>query len=55
MTVWTLVGYWREVPGKDIVRVSDDYDVPVEAVQAALAFYTRNRALIDGRLALNAV
>jgi uncharacterized protein (DUF433 family) len=54
VSVWTLVGYWRDVVSKDVDKVADDYEVPVDAVRAALAFYERNRELIDARLALNA-
>jgi uncharacterized protein (DUF433 family) len=53
VSVWTLVGYWRDVAGEDVERVAEDYEVPVDAVRAALAFYENNRTLIDARLALN--
>jgi uncharacterized protein (DUF433 family) len=51
--VWALVGYSFAVNG-DIERIAADYDVPVDAVAAALAYYRRHRALIDARLAANA-
>ena len=50
--VWALVGHLPAVGG-DRVRLARAYRVPVEAVDAALAYYARNRALIDGRLAAN--
>ncbi len=37
----------------DVRRVADDYDIPVEAVEAALAYYREHRAVIDDRLAAN--
>ena len=50
--VWALIG---ALPGvdHDPERLADLYGVPVEAVQAALAFYRRHRCLIDARLAEN--
>ena len=51
--VWALVGHMNAVDG-DPCRVAEEYDVPLEAVQAALAYYNRYRAYIDARLLLNA-
>ena len=51
--VWAIVGYLPAVGG-DPVRVAEDYEVPLDAVRAALAYYRRHRALIDARLAANA-
>lgn len=51
--VWALVGYRLMVDG-DAERVADDYDLPQEAVTAALAYYRRHRAVIDARIAANA-
>jgi len=52
--VWTLIGYWKAAKG-DIVRVATDYEVPAAAVEAAVAYYERNKAVIDGRIAANTV
>jgi uncharacterized protein (DUF433 family) len=52
IAVWALVGYLRMVDG-DIARVAADYDLPREAVDAALAYYRQHRAAIDARLAAN--
>jgi uncharacterized protein (DUF433 family) len=41
--VWALIGYLR-TPGADIERVAADYDVPIDAVKAALAYYHRYQA-----------
>jgi uncharacterized protein (DUF433 family) len=50
--VWALIGY-LQTPGADIERVAADYDVPIEAVQAARAYYHRYQAPIDARIAAN--
>ncbi len=51
--VWALIGYLRVVDG-DLAEVATAYDVPEDAVLAALAYYKRNPALIDAQLAINA-
>ncbi|MGH2354416.1 MAG: hypothetical protein ACRDJN_22650 [Chloroflexota bacterium] len=50
--VWALIAYLSVAKG-DAARVAHDYDVPLDAVLAALAYYRRNRKLIDARLLLN--
>ena len=52
--VWAIVGYLEAVHG-DILQVAADYDVPVEAVEAALAYYRRHTTLINARIAANAL
>src|SRR5438094_6166947 len=54
VSIWTLIGYWRDVVDRNVEQVAEDYEIPVEAVRAALAFYEQHRKLIDARLALNA-
>ncbi|MGI8855689.1 MAG: DUF433 domain-containing protein [Thermomicrobiales bacterium] len=54
VAVWALVGYLRGAQG-DILRVADDYDIPVEAVEAAIAYYHEHQILIDARRAANRV
>jgi uncharacterized protein (DUF433 family) len=49
--VWALVAYYRGFE-EDIERVAHDYDIPVGAVRAALAYYARERRFIDARLTL---
>ena len=51
--VWALIGYWKAAEG-DVERVAADYRLPREAVEAAIAYYKRNRAVIDARIAANA-
>jgi uncharacterized protein (DUF433 family) len=51
--VWAIVGHWRAVGG-NAERVAQSYRIPREVVEAALAYYKRHTAVIDGRLAANA-
>lgn len=51
--VWALIGYLRVVDG-DMARVAGDYDVPEDAMRAALLYYARHQVEIDGHLAANA-
>ncbi|HET8632404.1 MAG TPA: hypothetical protein VFL91_33680 [Thermomicrobiales bacterium] len=51
--VWAIIGYLPAV-SQDLAQAAADYVVPVEAVEAAVAYYARRRCLIDARLAANA-
>ena len=48
--VWRLIGSVHAVEG-EAERVSHDYQIPVEAVEAAIIYYLRNKTAIDARLA----
>ena len=50
--VWALIGQLRAIGG-DLDQLAADYELPREAVEAALAFYRRNKQYIDARLLLN--
>jgi uncharacterized protein (DUF433 family) len=50
--IWALAGYYLGM-GCDIERVAADYDLPIEAVVAALAYYRRHKAVIDARIDAN--
>lgn len=52
--VWAVIGYLKAAGG-DVEWVAGGFDVPTEAIQAARAYYKRHKALIDARLAMNAV
>ncbi len=52
VSVWALVGYLRGT-NVSVQQVAADYDLPIEAVEAAMAYYRRHKALIDSRLAIN--
>ena len=53
ISVWAIVGHLGGDDG-DVRQAADDYDIPVEAVEAAVAYYREHRAVIDDRLAANA-
>ena len=53
--LWALISYLDRAVDGDIEQAAVDYDVPVEAVHAALAYYRRHQAPIDARILLNAV
>jgi len=48
--VWALIGHWKAT-NHDAAEVAAAYDVPEEAIHAALAYYRRHKAAIDTRLA----
>lgn len=50
--VWALIGYLPAV-GNNVEQVARDYDLPVEAVRAAVAYHREHRDVIDGRLEAN--
>ena len=52
IAVWAIIGQLR-AEGRDVPRVAEDYEIPVEAVEAALAYYHQHRAVIDDRLRAN--
>lgn len=51
--VWALVAH-AQATGGGSDQVSKDYDLPIQAVEAALAYYRRHRAAFDARIAANA-
>ena len=50
--VWALVSYLRLVDG-NVEKAAAAYALPREAVEAALAYYQRNKKYIDARILLN--
>lgn len=52
MHVWALIGEYKGAGG-DIAEVAAAYRVPVEIVEAALAYYRLHKDAIDCRLAAN--
>ncbi len=52
VSVWALIGYLHVVDNS-VARVAEDYGLPGEAVEAALAYYRHHRQPIDARLLLN--
>lgn len=53
-SVWAIIGHLEGAHG-DVRQTADDYGVPRAAVEAALAYYLRHRAVIDARRAANRV
>jgi uncharacterized protein (DUF433 family) len=51
--VWALVAHFHAL-ADDAEQVARDYDLRPEALQAALAYYRRNKAAIEARIAANA-
>lgn len=52
ISVWAIIGYLEATQG-DRDRVARTYLIPREAVDAAIAYYERNREVIDNRLDAN--
>ncbi|MGH2449074.1 MAG: DUF433 domain-containing protein [Chloroflexota bacterium] len=50
--VWALIGQLQALDG-DLDQLAQDYELPREAVDAALAYYSCNKEYIDARLLLN--
>jgi uncharacterized protein (DUF433 family) len=50
--VWAVIGQLK-VERWDIDAVARSYDLPREAVEAAIAYYQANKNFIDARLLLN--
>lgn len=53
VSVWAIIGYLEAVNG-DLGKAAEDYGLPREAVEAAVAYYNQNKAIVDARLAANA-
>ena len=52
ISVWALVAYWQ-ASGHDAAQTAMDYELPLEAVEAALTYYRQNQGAIDARLEAN--
>lgn len=46
--VWALIGYLEAYHG-DLASVAAAFDIPLDAVRAAVAYYHRHRTVIDAR------
>jgi uncharacterized protein (DUF433 family) len=53
ISVWALIGALRMYDG-DPAQVAEGYQIPLEAMQATLAYYQQHQCAIDARLAANA-
>jgi uncharacterized protein (DUF433 family) len=52
VSVWAIVAFLR-VYHDDTARVADHFGISVDEVEAALAYYRRNKKYVDARLTLN--
>ena len=54
VSVWALVAYLT-ANKLDPAQVAADYDLPEDAVEAALAYYRCHKEIIDARILLNQI
>lgn len=47
--VWAIAGYYLDVANGDVAAVARAYEVPLDAIHAAVKFYERHRGEIDAR------
>lgn len=47
--VWSLIGYLKGMDGNR-AEVAAGFDLPVEAIEAAEAYYRRHKEIIDNRI-----
>ncbi len=50
VAVWAIISRFETVNGGDLDEAAADYDLPREAVEAALAFYEQHKCAIDARI-----
>ena len=51
--VWALISYWQQAVCGDLAQAAADYEISLEAAEASVAYYERNKAMIDARILLN--
>ena len=52
VSVWAIIAFLR-VYDDDVARVADHFSISEVEVDAALAYYRRNKKYVDARLTLN--
>ena len=52
VSVWAIVAFLR-VYGHDVDKVAEHFELSREEVEAALAYYRRNKPYVDARITLN--
>lgn len=52
-SVWILIDALNEAD-QDLARVAREYELPQEAIEAAVAFYRQHHDAIDARMRANA-
>jgi uncharacterized protein (DUF433 family) len=51
--IWALISYLYKAMHGDREATARDYDIPLDAVHAADAYYHQHQDAIDGRIAAN--
>jgi uncharacterized protein (DUF433 family) len=51
--IWALISYYRRAVHEDVEQTARDYELPREAVEAALEYYRQHKELLDARITLN--
>ena len=52
--IWALISYLQKAMQGDRSSTARDYDLPIEAVEAAEAYYHRHQDILNARIAVNA-
>jgi uncharacterized protein (DUF433 family) len=52
VSVWAIVAF-LDVYGGDVDKVAEHFDLTREEMEAALAYYRRNKKYVDARIILN--
>ncbi len=52
VSVWALIELWR-LDGENLLAVAEEYGLPTEAVDAAVAYYRQHAADVDARIERN--
>lgn len=52
--IWAIIGYLQATDWNED-KAANDHDLPLEAIQAAVAFYRKHSAAIDAYLEMNAL
>jgi uncharacterized protein (DUF433 family) len=52
VSVWALIQVWR-LDSQRIPDVAKEFDLPSEAVEAAVRYYRRHKADVDAKIARN--
>jgi uncharacterized protein (DUF433 family) len=50
VSVWMIISRLEAANSGDLDEAAADYDIPREAVEAALAYYEQHKAAIDARI-----
>ena len=53
MSVWAIIGYLDSRNEEELAAIAHAFEVPIEVVRAAIAYYRRHKEILDNRLAAN--